>query len=56
MRIADLWIGHGKKSISDLYMKVKNETAKRKDLCVKAGLGFEVLAVPRVVKSKVEAA
>ena len=56
MRIADLWIGHGKKSISDLYMKVKNETSKRKELCVKTGLGFEVPQVIKVVKSKVEAA
>jgi hypothetical protein len=56
--VTDFWIGHGKKSISDLYMKVKNETAKRTELCVKAGLGFIVPQSMKVVKSntKVEAA
>jgi hypothetical protein len=54
--VTDFWIGHGKKSISYPYMKVKNETAKRTELCVKAGLGFTFPQSMKVVKSKVEAA
>jgi len=47
--IIDFWIGHGKKTISDLYTKVKGETAKRREWCDKAGLGFSL----EVKKSKV---
>jgi integrase len=42
--IIDFWIGHGKKTISDLYTKVKQETAKRVNWCEKAGLGFKLPA------------
>jgi hypothetical protein len=34
--IVDLWIGHGKKTISDVYTKIKLETAKRRTWCEQA--------------------
>jgi integrase len=49
--IIDFWIGHGKKTISDVYTKVKGETTKRRDWCEKAGLGFK-LPVPKVTEIK----
>ena len=45
--IVDYWIGHGKKSLADVYTKVKGESNKRRDLCEKAGLGF---ALPKTGK------
>lgn len=42
------WIGHGKKTITDEYTKIKQNTAKRRELCEQAGLGFK-LPVQKVV-------
>ena len=36
------WVGHGKKSITEEYTIIKEETAKRKELAEKAGLGFKL--------------
>lgn len=46
------WSGHGKKTISDEYTIVKQETAKRRLLCEQAGLGFQLPGKIEVVKSK----
>ena len=48
--IVDYWIGHGKKSLADVYTKVKGESNKRRDWCEKAGLGF---ALPKSEKKAV---
>jgi integrase len=36
------WVGHGKKTITEEYTIIKEETAKRKELAEKAGLGFKL--------------
>ena len=41
------WLGHGAKTITELYQKAKQESAKRKEWCEKAELGF---ALPGVSK------
>jgi hypothetical protein len=48
--IVDFWMGHGAKTIGDVYKKVKQETAVRKDWCSKAGLGFKLPVQLKVVK------
>ena len=35
------WIGHAGKSVTDGYSKVKDDLEFRREVCVKAGLGFE---------------
>jgi hypothetical protein len=50
--IIDFWSGHGKKTISDVYTKVKMETCKRRDWCEKAGLGFKLPAEKVVEMTK----
>jgi integrase len=41
------WLGHGAKTITEWYRKAKQESAKRKEWCEKAELGF---ALPGVSK------
>ncbi len=59
--IIDFWTGHGKKTISDVYTKVKQMTGKRREWCEKAGLGFslptaKVVEIKTKTKGKVKAA
>jgi integrase len=44
------WLGHGKKTITDEYTIVKQETEKRRELCEKAGLGFQLPKAGEVVE------
>jgi hypothetical protein len=51
------WIGHGKRTITDGYTKIKQNTAKRRELCAQAGLEFKlpsekVVAVDSKSKTK----
>lgn len=39
-RITDFWTGHGPETMGEIYTKIKSETAKRREWCEKAGLGF----------------
>jgi len=55
------WAGHGKKDITEIYTKVKQNTAKRRELCEQAELGFALPKAGKVVavnskKDKVKAA
>jgi integrase len=43
----DFFMGHGKKTISDVYTKMKQQSGKRREWCEKSGLGF---ALPGVSK------
>ena len=45
------WLGHGKKTITDEYTIVKQETQKRRELCEKAGLGFHLPNIEEVVEA-----
>lgn len=45
------WLGHGKKTITDEYTIVKQETEKRRELCEKAGLGFHLPKIEEVVEA-----
>jgi len=36
------WLGHAGKSVTDHYSKLKNDLEFRKEVAVRAGLGFEL--------------
>jgi integrase len=51
----DFWQGHGKKTIGELYKKIKGEGLKRRQMAEQVGLGFELPGI-QVVKGTVKAA
>jgi hypothetical protein len=52
-RVVDFWTGHGPETMGELYTKIKSETAKRREWCDKAGLGFSLqVKKQKVVKIK----
>ena len=46
------WVGHGAKSITEVYTKLKENAAKRHELCEQVGIGFSLPKVGKVVKMK----
>jgi hypothetical protein len=46
------WVGHGAKTITEVYTKLKENVSKRRDLCEQAGIGFALPGKIEVVKSK----
>jgi hypothetical protein len=43
------WLGHAGKSVTDHYSKLKNDLEFRKEVAVRAGLGFELSSKKTVV-------
>ena len=48
------WLGHAGKSVTDHYSKLKNDLEFRKEVAVRAGLGFELSSKKTVIGPKIE--